>query len=213
MLELREYTKSEISNLLGSPRREAITRKLDRWGVTYVASGRGDSLKMKIINIPDPFKVYAMLDLGCGANTDFQKLREYYYYYFNDEEFRNMPDEEKERRLDEENHHISRQTISNYTDKLERKNFISRNSGNYYYYFAYRQTQRIVTIDEYKQAWRDYWNDKDYGYDSLEAIIRMRIKYGGVARKQGIPVINAIYNDELEYMLNLIQESIENEIE
>jgi hypothetical protein len=40
----------------------------------------------------------------------------------------------------------------------------------------------------------------------------MRANYGGVARKQAIPEINGIYNEKIEYMLSLIQESIENEI-
>lgn len=41
----------------------------------------------------------------------------------------------------------------------------------------------------------------------------MRSKYGGVARKQAIPEINGIYNEQIEYMLSLIYQSIENEIE
>ena len=41
----------------------------------------------------------------------------------------------------------------------------------------------------------------------------MRHKYGGVARKQPIPEINGIYNEQIEYMLSLIYQSIENEIE
>ena len=36
--------------------------------------------------------------------------------------------------------------------------------------------------------------------------------YGGVARKQAIPQINGIYNKQIEYMLSLIQQSIENEL-
>lgn len=41
----------------------------------------------------------------------------------------------------------------------------------------------------------------------------MRADFGGVARKQPIPEINGIYNDKIEYMLSLIQQSIESEYE
>ena len=213
MLELREYNREELFGLVGSNTKESADRKLTRWGIEFTTSGRADTLKYSIINISDPFKVYAITELRCGANTDFQKLRFFYYYYFNDEEFRNLPDEVKEYRLDDKGTtHISRQTMASYTRRLEERNFISRNSGEYYYYFAFKHQQRIVDIKEYNTAWREYWTDKESGCDSLSAICNMIQKHGGVARKQGVPAINALTYAELEYMLDLIQESIENEI-
>ena len=212
MLELREYTRDELFEILGCRSKESADRKLHRWGVQFESVGRAQNLTYTIISIPDPFKVYAITELGCGGNTDFKKLREFYYYYFNDEEFRNMPDEIKESRLDEEGHHISRQTMANYTRKLSDRNMILRDGGEYYYYFAYKHTQRIVEVDVYKQAWREYWADIDSGLSSFEAIWNMRGKYGGVARKQGTPIFNAFFNDEIEYMQSLIYESLINEI-
>ena len=96
---------------------------------------------------------------------------------------------------------------------LERNELINRHTNNFIYYFAYKQTQRIVEREEYSRAWREYWKDKrENGYDSFTAIMIMRENYGGVARKQAIPEINGIYNDVLEEMLNYIQISIENEL-
>ena len=41
----------------------------------------------------------------------------------------------------------------------------------------------------------------------------MREDFGGVARKQAIPEINGIYNEKIEHMLSLIQQSMESEYE
>ena len=64
---------------------------------------------------------------------------------------------------------------------------------------------------EYSQAWKEYWDAKSEGIDYYTAICDMIANYGGVARKQLIPEINGVYNKKIEYMLNLIHESIENE--
>ena len=41
----------------------------------------------------------------------------------------------------------------------------------------------------------------------------MRSEFNGVARKQEIPEINGIYNNEIDLLCNLIQHDIEREIE
>ena len=124
-----------------------------------------------------------------------------------------MPDEVKEARMAESGKPVSRQVIARYLSVLERNELINRHTNNFIYYFAYKQTQRIVEREEYSRAWREYWKDKrENGYDSFTAIMIMRENYGGVARKQAIPEINGIYNDVLEEMLNYIQISIENEL-
>ena len=65
---------------------------------------------------------------------------------------------------------------------------------------------------EYLQAWHEYWADIGNGFCSFDAICNMRVKYGGVARKQAIPEINGIYNEKIEYLCSLIQASFENEM-
>ena len=59
----------------------------------------------------------------------------------------------------------------------------------------------------------NYWDDLASGLHNRDAIANMRADYGGVARKQPIPEINGIYNEKIEYMLSLIQQSIESEYE
>lgn len=214
MLELnRSYTKQELSQMLGTRSKQGIDRKLQRYGVVFSVCGWGDTTTYTIQSISDRFKLYAILDLCCAGNTDFRKLRNVYYHYFEDEVFRAMPDEVKEVRLHEIGEGVSRQAIAGYIKKLENREMISRFTDNFIYYFAKGQQQRIVERAEYLNAWHEYWRDRHFGLDSNEAIFRMFMKYQGVARKQAIPAINGIYNKEIEYMLSLIQESIENEVE
>lgn len=214
MLEIgKMYPKSEMSRIFGTNTKQGIERKLNRYGITFVVSGRGEKAIYEIQEIQNPFKVFAIIELGFDANTDFRKLRNFYYYFFNDEEFMAMPDEVKEARMRRESKDISRQTIANYTAKLERNKWISRYGSENIYYFAYQGEQRIVEREEYSKAWKEYWANKENGMNNYEAIFYMIATYGGVARKQAIPEISAFVIEELEYMLSLIQQSIENEME
>jgi len=213
MLEVGTYTQAEISELLGTTDTQGINRKLERYGISFERKGRSPNAVYTIQAIPDPFKMFAIIRLGFDANTDFRKLRNLYYYFFNDEEFSAMPDEVKEARMNENGKPVSRQVIARYISVLERNELINRHTKNFIYYFAYKQTQRIVEREEYSRAWQEYWqNRRENGYDSYTAIMIMREDYGGVARKQAVPEINGIYNDVLEEMLNYIQLSIENEM-
>ena len=213
MLELnRSYTKPELTRILGTQSKQGIDRKLQRYGIGFEVCGRGENAAYTIKTMADPFKVYAIIALGFDANTDFTKLRNVYYHFFEDEVFMAMPDEVKEARLHKIGEGVSRQAIAGYIQKLEQRNMITRHTNNFIYYFAFRQEQRIVERAEYLDAWHEYWADRDVGFDSYTAICRMQQRYGGVARKQEVPAINGIYNEEIEYMLTLIHQSIENEI-
>lgn len=213
MLEInRSYAKQELAQMLGTRSKQGIDRKLQRYDISFSVSGWGDAATYTILSISDRFKIYAILELGCAGNTDFRKLRNVYYHFFEDEVFRAMPDEVKEVKLHEIGEGVSRQAIAGYIQKLTNREMISRHTDNFIYYFAKGQQQRFVERAEYTAAWREYWRDRYLGLNSGEAIFRMFMKYGGVARKQAIPAINGIYNKEIEYMLSLIQESIEKEV-
>lgn len=207
------YSKPELTQMLGTRSKQGIDRKLDRYGVVYEVCGRGERAVYTVKGMADPFKVFAITELGFDANTDFTKLRNFYYHFFEDDEFMAMPDEVKEVRMRKMGQDVSRQTIATYTRRLETNNLINRNTKNFIYYFAYNQEQRICDHAEYVQAWYEYWDDIDSGLNSYDAIANMRTDHGGVARKQPIPEINGIYNEKIEYMLSLIQQSIESEYE
>lgn len=212
MLELRKYPKAELSALFGTRDTEALKRKLERYGIVYEEAGWGNTMTFDIKEITDPFKIFCITELDFDGRTDFKKVRNFYYYFFNDEEFMAMPDEVKEVRMRAEGRPVARQTIANYTYKLQSHNLIERNTKDFIYYFAFKQTQRMTDRAEYLQAWHEYWADIGNGFSSFDAICNMRVKYGGVARKQAIPEINGIYNEKIEYLCSLIQASFENEM-
>lgn len=109
MLEVgKVYTKPEMSHIFGTKAKQGIDRKLERYGITFSVSGKGERAVYEIQKIQDPFKVFAITELGFDANTDFRKLRNFYFYYFNDEEFMAMPDEVKESRMRKEGKDIYR---------------------------------------------------------------------------------------------------------
>lgn len=207
------YSKPELTQMLGTRSKQGIDRKLDRYGVVYEVCGRGERAVYTVKGMADPFKVFAITELGFDANTDFTKLRNFYYHFFEDEVFMAMPDEVKEVRMRAMGQDVSRQTIATYTRRLELNDLINRNTKNFIYYFAYNQEQRMCDHAEYVQAWYEYWDDIDSGLNSYDAIANMRTDHGGVARKQPIPEVNGIYNAKIEEMLSLIQQSIESEHE
>lgn len=209
-----KYKKSELAQIFGSTSNQAINRKLDRYGVKFSVTGRGEQAVYQIQQIADKFKIFAITELGFDANTDFQKLRNFYFYFFNDEEFQTLPDEMKEARMRENNRDISRQTIAKYEDRLVKYDYIAYLGGDdYIYYFAHKGKRRMVERAEYSRAWREYWADKESGMDYYAAIYNMIVHYGGVARKQAIPTLNAIYLKKIEEMLSYIEESIENDVD
>ena len=213
MLELRNYKASELSALIGGNDNQALQRKLNSWGVEYKFTGRGTNALFQITAIENPFKVYCITELGFAPQTDFEKAKYLYYYFFNDDDFIVLPDEFKEHKMDENNHYVSRQSIAKYIDKLDAKGFVRKHSGNFQYYFAYKDKKILTTVDRYKQAWKEYFYHTKEWMDSINAICFMRQKYGGIARKQEIPDVNGIYTNEIDYMMSLIQESIEADIE
>lgn len=212
MLEVgRTYTKTEMTQILGTKSKQGIDRKLERYGVQFEWSGRGESGTYTITGINDMFKVFAIIELGFDANTDCIKLRNFLYHYFEDEVFMTMPDEVKESMLRKMDKSISRSTIATYTSRLERNNLINRYTKNFMYYFANKDQQRLCEHKEYVEAWYNYWDDIASGLNCYDAIANMRADFGGVARKQPIPEINGIYNEKIEYMLSLVQQSMESE--
>lgn len=96
---------------------------------------------------------------------------------------------------------------------LVEHNYIAYLGGDdYVYYFAHKGKRRTVEKSEYSRAWREYWSDKESGMDYYTAIYTMIVHYGGVARKQAVPTVNAIYGKKIDEMLSYIEQSIENEI-
>lgn len=213
MLELRTYTKQELTEIFHATDNQGLKRKLSRYGVQYTTQGRGERATFTITQVPDPFKVFCIQHLDFNGQTDFRKLRNFLYYFFNDDEFQTLPDETKAILLSEEGKYMSRQTIAGYISHLERANYISLTGGEYVYYFAYAKNRIPATKEQYSKAWKEYWAHQAQGANSFTAIYLMRMKYGGIARKQPIPQFNGIYIKQIETLNDLVCESIEKELE
>ena len=213
MLEIRDYAKPELSAMFGTRDMEGLKRKMRGYGIVFDVDGRGENAVFTIKEIEDPFKIFCITELGFDGRTDFKKVRNFLHYFFNDDEFMAMPDEVKEHRMRKQGQDVSRQTIATYIAKLDSKNLIDRNTNDFIYYFALKQEQKIADREEYLRAWREYWNDVDNGFSSVEAIRRMQKNFGGVARKQPKPEINGIYTEQIEYLNTLVTEAIAKEIE
>ena len=213
MLEVgKRYSKIELNAIFGECSVQSMIRKLNRYQVDVQVFGRGEKAQFKILEIGDPFKLFCITELDFDANTDFDKLQYFYYYFFNDDEFAAMPDEEKARQMNDRGCPVGRQTIANYIRKLEQNVWIAKDTENCIYYFARGSERRIVTKEEYKTAWKEYWEDKNNGASSEDAIINMRSKYYGIARKNPIPRSNAFFLNDIEQLCNLIQIRMEQQI-
>lgn len=204
MLEIRPYPYAELSQMMGTHDPEGISRRLDRWGVAFTEDGRKPQITYNIEKISDPFKVYCMLDLNYAPQTNFTKLAYFFYYFLNDDDFQRLPDERLEVLMRERDHPVSRQTIANYFRRLEDIDLISRNGGDYHYYFARKANLREATREEYSRAWREYWQAKEDGYSSREALSMMCYQYGGIARKQAILLLWLI----LIFLVNSLGKSV-----
>ena len=212
MLEARKYTKTEMAEILETTDNQGISRKLQRYGIEFEKSGRGEKTIFDIKAVPDKFKMYCISELGYDGRIDFRKLREFLYCYINDDEFRAMPDEVKEYRMRADENPISRQTIAKYTFQLKHLDIVNLDSGRYIYYFAFKDIQRVTEHKEYVMAWKQYWENRENEMASIDAISIMIATFGGVARKQAIPEFNAIYYNKIEELNRIILESIENEL-
>ena len=172
MLELKSYSAKELTEIFKTDRLNNIERSLKNYKVDYIKSGQGENTKYEITAINDELRLFCIMDLGFAPQTDMKKLTNFLYLYLNVEEFVNLPDLAKETFTREAGRYISRQTIANYTNKLINANYIAR-SSNYIYYFVLKDKRTIIDKETYKKAWREYFQDKENGASSDEAIFNM----------------------------------------
>lgn len=192
MLECRTYTYAELSELFGTRDSQGIKRRLDRLEIAYTTQGRRAGLQFTLTEICNPFKVYCTLDLDFSPQTDFKKLAFFTYYLLCDDDFQQLPPARMEYYLQAEGHTLTRQTINTYMRRLENADLIYRGMG-YTYYFAYKSTHIDTDEKTYKRAWAEYWDCIHNGYGWERSIGQMRAKYGGIARKHPVLVLNAFY--------------------
>ena len=216
MLECRMYSASEMCKYLGVRDNSQAKKKLDRYKIVYFANGRGKDVVYNILEIRDPFKVYCVFDMGFDPNSDFKKLRNYLFFLLGEDEYCWLPDEPMEAYMRSKGYPISRQTISKYRQHMEQLEYVI--GGDYIYYRVYKDEDGIqryspVEKEEYCNAWHIYWDKRNNeNWDSEQAFAYMYVCFGGVPRKQTRPYQNQIQKRELNYLMDLVAQSIYNEV-
>ena len=213
MLEVKTYSIQELRKILGSETKKQIDGKLKRYAVEFESTGRGSNLTYTIEKLNDPFKVFCITELGFSAQADFNHLKHFLYHFYHDDVFMSMPDKRKELMMDTcYDYHISRQTIANYENKLAKKNYIAK-SSEFIYYFAYKDYYRETNKEEYLEAWHYYWFLSDKYGRGFWPMLYVIQKYGGAPNKHARYESNAFYLKKIDYLLRIIGDSIEKEIE
>ena len=214
MLELKTYTYSGLAEILNCRSKQALERKLDSYNIQYFSEGnRLPNVNYTITKIEDPFRVYSVFYLGFDVHTDFSKLRHFLYHYFCDDYFMSMPDEVKEAWMRKYEKPISRQTITKYEETLEKLGYVHTLLDEFIYYFAYKGEQEFTDRKTYNEAWKHYWEDRKEDKSSGEAIFNMIANYGGYARKQAVQTKNALCADEINYLISLITDNLESDLQ
>ena len=213
MLEVKTYSIQEMREILESETKKEIDRKLKSYAVEFETTGRGEKVSYTIKKLNDPFKVFCITELGFKAQADFNHLKHFLYHFFHDDVFMSMPYARKEKMMKSRyNYYISRNTISNYEKKLEKIYYVAK-TGEYIYYFAYKDYYRETNKEEYLEAWHYYWflSDKyGQGFHPMPYVIQ---QYGGAPNKRALLQKNAFVLKKLDYLLGLIRDSIEKELE
>lgn len=220
-LTMRDYPLGVLENLIGSRGKEAVERKLTKYGYGFTSVGRGKQRIYTITSLPNAqarFKSYCVFALGFDGNTDFRKLRDFVFYLENDLGFSGMPDEMMEEYLRLEGRGMSSQTIGKYRRHLVDLGLIAP-MGDFVYYKVKKhygvQEHEIITADEYNKAWKSYhkWRASHPDEDSRPAYAHMYNEFGGVPRKQATIVGNALYTAELNTLFDLATNSIMEELD
>ena len=212
MLEIREYTKNELSAVLGTNTKQGIDRKLQRYGIRYVSTGRGQRLKYEILEVPDGFKLFCITEFGMSANVNFEKFKYFCYYLFCDETFADFPIVKMEEIMSEDGVHVSRQTISNWLEHLSRINCISfdrRGDCIYYAIIKVPSGEKIykeIPRERYIKGWNIYWRNSNK-MGSFAAYSKMYDYVGGHPYKHPIIMENAFYSEKIKKLIELMNES------
>ena len=211
MFEKRNYPVAEMEELLNTSGKQNIDRKLRRYGVGFSSDGRGRRLVYTIESLPDPFKVYAIVKLGIPAQANFMKIRNLYYFLFCAEGFSDNPLIEMERIMDAEGIPMARQTITKWLNYLQHLDYITLSADNIKYYVI-RKTSigreyNEVDAETYKKGWAIYHHWKMIE-GSANAYCRMYNTIGGHPYKKPIYRQNALKYEEIEYLIDLIIDTL-----
>ena len=219
-LDLRDYPIGLLESIINTNGKEATDRKLTSYGYGFTSNGSGRKRIYTISSLPNSFqqfKSFCVFSLGFSPQTDFVKLRNFLFYFLGNDDFSWRPHEMMEAYLRSEGKGITRQTITTYHKKLEQLELVA-SVGDFVYYRVRKdcgvQVNEIITKEEYNAAWASYfqWRNSYPDADSRPAYTHMYNEFGGVPRKHIKVEKNGIYIDELNYLFDLVSNSIMEEV-
>lgn len=208
MLELKTYTKTEMVEILGTTDNQGIKRKLNGYGVEYTTEGRGKNITFTVTKIKDKFKLFCITELKFDANTDFDRLLYFMYLFWNYEDLRSMPYDVLVKALSDKNKYVSRQTISNWIEKLEDAGYIWISAFDFRYFCVRDKCRKEITKEEYSRGWKAFWNTFKKTEDRKAAYCAMYEEVGGYLFKNPIAEINAFYQSKIEMLIDIVNERL-----
>lgn len=208
MLENRLYTRKELTKLFKTDRLDSIKAKLKRQGYEFTTSGRGETACVTITKRPPRFRRFCIDKLGFAPQTDFEKLKIFLFKYMFEETFRELPKNGMKDIMIQETV-ISNPTITNYIRKLYNNNMI--NSGDPQYYAINKRlgTYTPITEEQYKEAWKIYWEYRGGGYEL--AFMEMHYYLNGFPFKKDKIIFNAFEDKKIMELQEILLEEVEPE--
>lgn len=203
MLYSKTYTREELEQLFATSRIDGIKRKLSSDGYIYTTSGRGKDFTLTITECTKPFKVFCKEELGFPPQTDFDKLKGFLKRLLFDDSFSKLSFADMERESG-----IASETLSKWIKRLCEQNLITLAIGEFVYYSSRlidKNTFETIEITEqqYKDAWRAYWEGREDGYNI--SMCRMYNTIQGTPHKRGKLIENAFETERLNKLKELLK--------
>lgn len=212
MIKIGTFSYLELKEILGASNKQAVDRRLKRYGVSFTSSGRGNNRVYEITEIENPFKLYCITELKISAQSNFDKIRNLFYYFFCVDGFTELPLVEMEKTMRAEGSQMSRQFISRWITYLRHLDYITFSDCvcNYYAISKNKKGERNcrqITHEEYKAALAIYFDNRDkkgchYAY------VLMYQSIGGHPYKKPIYYENALMQTEIKQLIDMIMDTL-----
>lgn len=209
-LQLRTYTRAELEEIFHTTRTDTIKRSLQRAGYTFESGGRGKEFTITITGLPEPpapFEVFAKREFACGPQTDFPAMQQHFFLLFYHPEYQFLPSNHQAKFL-ETNYGItvSDQSLRNWQKLLINRNWITKDKENVKYYLCRKgERPREMQEKEYRTAWREFYARLGAGESGDELRKEIYYKYGGMPRKQCGLIENALEQDKIQELRNILE--------
>lgn len=221
MLELREYTREELTSIHNTDNLQAIKNKVKRQGYVFEDIGRGKSYKMKIVSMPNAeaaFRLYCIENLGFAAQKDFKPIKVFLELMLQDDEFVNLQQDEQLAILSDYGAAISKPTLISYYEIIKNKlEWFANVDYIYYVYYSDAKTEgnKYISEELYKKAWKEhhiYLNSKYTKEEQRK--LKYYIKYAdfftnkelyGIPKKRPKMTLNGFYKQQYDELEKLIE--------